>query len=75
MLGRMKFEAISVRRPKVTHSTPVRSCVETIGLEGIDRILPEQLADIALGKSGEERFLRKLSEEKELLAYSYKNPV
>lgn len=74
MLGRMKLEALSVRRSKVTHSTPVRSGVETTGLEGIDRILPEELADIALGKSGEERFLRKLSEE-ELLAYSYKKPV
>ncbi len=74
MLGRMKLEALSVRRSKVTHSTPVRSGVETTGLEGIDRILPEELADIALGKTGEERFLRKLSED-DLLAYSYKNPV
>jgi len=74
MLGRMRLEALSVKRSKVTHSTPVRRGVETTGLEGIDRILPEELADLALGKSGEERFLRKLSEE-ELLAYSYKNPV
>lgn len=74
MLGRMKLEALSVKRSKVTHSTPVRRGVETTGVEGIDRILPEELADLALGKKGEERFLRKLSEE-ELLAYSYKNPV
>lgn len=74
MLGRMRLEALSVKRSKVTHSTPVRRGVETTGLEGIDRILPEELADLALGKSGEERFLRKLSEE-ELLSYSYKNPV
>jgi len=74
MLGRMKLEALSVKRSKVTHSTPVRRGVETTGLEGIDRILPEELADIALGKTAEERFLRKLSEE-DLLAYSYKNPV
>ncbi len=74
MLGRMKLEALSVKRSKVTFSTPVRRGVETTGLEGIDRILPEELADLALGKTGEERFLRKLSEE-DLLAYSYKNPV
>jgi uncharacterized protein with von Willebrand factor type A (vWA) domain len=74
MLGRIRLEALSVKRSKVTHSTPVRRGVETTGLEGIDRILPEELADLALGKSGEKRFLRKLSDE-ELLAYSYKNPV
>lgn len=74
MLGRMRLEALSVKRSKVTHATPVRRGVETTGLEGIDRILPDEFSDLALGRTGEERFLSRLADE-ELLAYSYKNPV
>src|SRR5713226_17507 len=74
MLGRMRLEALSIKRSKITHSAPVRRGVETVGIEGIERVLPDELANLALGKEGEELFLTKLAQE-ELLAYSYKNPV
>src|SRR5713226_5281002 len=74
MLGRMRLEALSIKRSRITHSAPVRRGVETVGIEGIERVLPDELANLALGKEGEELFLTKLAQE-ELLAYSYKNPV
>jgi uncharacterized protein with von Willebrand factor type A (vWA) domain len=48
--------------------------VETVGIEGIERVLPDELANLATGKEGEDLFLKKLLDE-DLLAYSYKNPV
>src|SRR4030095_7391707 len=49
MLGRMRLEALSVKRSRITHSSPVRRGVETVGIDGIDRVLPDELANIALG--------------------------
>ena len=74
MLGRMRLEALSVKRSRITHSSPVRRGVETVGIEGIDRVLPDELAALAIGEEGEKLFLRKLFDE-DLLAYNYKNPV
>jgi uncharacterized protein with von Willebrand factor type A (vWA) domain len=74
MLGRMKLETLSIKRSRITHSSPVRRGVETVGIEGIERILPDELATLALGEQGEDLFLKKLLDE-DLLAYSYKNPV
>ena len=74
MLGRMRLEALSIKRSRITHSATVRRGVETVGIEGIDRVLPDELAALAIGEEGEKLFLKKLLEE-DLLAYSYKNPV
>ena len=74
MLGRMRLEALSVKRSRVTHSSPVRRGVETVGIDGIERVLPDELANLAIGEEGEDLFLKRLLEE-DLLAYSYKNPV
>ena len=74
MLGRMRLEALSLKRSRITHSSPVRRGVETVGIEGIERVLPDELANLAIGEEGEDLFLKKLLEE-DLLAYSYKNPV
>jgi uncharacterized protein with von Willebrand factor type A (vWA) domain len=74
MLGRMRLEALSVKRSKITHSSPVRRGVETVGVEGIERVLPDELANLAIGEEGEDLFLKRLLEE-DLLAYSYRNPV
>src|SRR5215467_8010858 len=74
MLGRMRLEALSIKRSRITHSAPVRRGVETVGIEGIERVLPDGLANLAIGKEGEDLFLKKLLDE-DLLAYSYKNPV
>jgi uncharacterized protein with von Willebrand factor type A (vWA) domain len=74
MLGRMRLEALSIKRSRITHSTPVRRGVETVGIEGIERVLPDELANLAIGKEGEDLFLKRLLEE-DLLAYSYRNPV
>jgi uncharacterized protein with von Willebrand factor type A (vWA) domain len=74
MLGRMKLEALSVKRSRITHSSPVRRGVETVGIEGIERVLPDELANLAIGEEGEDLFLKRLLEE-DLLAYSYRNPV
>jgi uncharacterized protein with von Willebrand factor type A (vWA) domain len=74
MLGRMKLEALSVKRSRITHSSPVRRGVETVGIEGIERVLPDELANLAIGAEGEDLFLKKLLDE-DLLAYSYKNPM
>ena len=74
MLGRMRLEALSVKRSRITHSSPVRRGVETVGIEGIERVLPDELANLAIGEEGEDLFLKRLLEE-DLLAYSYKNPV
>ena len=74
MLGRMRLEALSLKRSRITHSSPVRRGVETVGIEGIERVLPDELANLAIGEQGEDLFLKKLLEE-DLLAYSYKNPV
>jgi uncharacterized protein with von Willebrand factor type A (vWA) domain len=74
MLGRMRLEALSIKRSRITHSTPVRRGVETVGIEGIERVLPDELANLAIGAQGEDLFLKRLLEE-DLLAYSYKNPV
>jgi uncharacterized protein with von Willebrand factor type A (vWA) domain len=74
MLGRMRLEALSIKRSKITHSTPLRRGVETVGMEGIERVLPDELANLAIGEEGKELFLKRLLEE-DLLAYSYKNPV
>jgi uncharacterized protein with von Willebrand factor type A (vWA) domain len=74
MLGRMRLETLSIKRSKITHSAPVRRGVETVGIEGIERILPGELAILAIGNEGEDLFLKRLLEE-DLLAYSYKNPV
>jgi uncharacterized protein with von Willebrand factor type A (vWA) domain len=74
MLGRMRLEALSIKRSRITHSSPVRRGVETVGIEGIDRVLPDELAALAIGEEGEKLFLKKLLDE-DLLAYNYKNPV
>ena len=74
MLGRMRLEALSVKRSRITHSSPVRRGVETVGIDGIERVLPDELANLAIGEEGEDLFLKRLLEE-DLLAYSYKNPV
>src|SRR6266498_6018492 len=74
MLGRMKLETLSIKRSRITHSCPVRRGVETVGIEGIERVLPDELANLAIGEEGEDLFLKRLLEE-DLLAYSYKNPV
>ena len=74
MLGRMRLEALSIKRSRITHSSPVRRGVETVGIEGIERVLPDELANLAIGEEGEDLFLKRLLEE-DLLAYSYKNPV
>ena len=74
MLGRMRLEALSIKRSSITHSATVRRGVETVGIEGIERVLPDELAALATGDEGEKLFLKQLLEE-DLLAYSYKNPV
>ena len=74
MLGRMRLEALSVKRSRIIQSSPVRRGVETVGIEGIERVLPDELANLAIGKEREDLFLKKLLDE-DLLAYSYKNPV
>jgi uncharacterized protein with von Willebrand factor type A (vWA) domain len=74
MLGRMRLEALSIKRSRITHSATVRRGVESVGIEGIDRVLPDELAALAIGEEGEKLFLKKLLEE-DLLAYSYKNPA
>ena len=74
MLGRMRLEALSVSRSRITHSSPIRRGVETVGIEGIERVLPDELANLAIGEEGEDLFLQRLLDE-DLLAYSYKNPV
>ena len=74
MLGRMRLEALSVKRSRITNSSPVRRGVETVGIEGIERVLPDELANLAIGQGGEDLFLKRLLDE-DLLAYSYKNPV
>ncbi|MEX0803799.1 MAG: hypothetical protein WD688_10850 [Candidatus Binatia bacterium] len=74
MLGRMRLEALSINRSRITHAAPIRRGVETVGIEGVERILPDELANLAIGEAREDLFLKKLLEE-DLLAYSYKNPV
>jgi uncharacterized protein with von Willebrand factor type A (vWA) domain len=74
MLGRMRLEALSIKRSRITQSATARRGVETVGIEGIDRVLPDELAALAIGEEGEKVFLKKLLDE-DLLAYSYKNPV
>jgi uncharacterized protein with von Willebrand factor type A (vWA) domain len=74
MLGRMRLEALSIKRSRITHSATVRRGVESVGIEGIDRVLPDELAALAIGEEGEKLFLKKLLDE-DLLAYNYKNPV
>jgi uncharacterized protein with von Willebrand factor type A (vWA) domain len=74
MLGRMRLEALSIKRSRITHSAPVRRGVETVGIDGIERVLPDELATLAIGAQGEDLFLKRLLEE-DLLAYSYRNPV
>jgi uncharacterized protein with von Willebrand factor type A (vWA) domain len=74
MLGRMRLEALSIKRSRITHMAPIRRGVETVGIEGIERVLPDELASLAIGEEGEDLFLERLLDE-DLLAYSYKNPV
>ncbi len=74
MLGRMRLEALSIKRTRTARSAPVRRGVETVGIEGIERVLPDELANLAIGDEGEDLFLKRLLDE-DLLAYSYKNPV
>jgi uncharacterized protein with von Willebrand factor type A (vWA) domain len=74
MLGRMRLEALSIKRSRITHLATVRRGVESVGIEGIERVLPDELANLAIGEAGEDLFLKRLLEE-DLLAYSYKNPV
>jgi uncharacterized protein with von Willebrand factor type A (vWA) domain len=74
MLGRVRLEALSLKRSRITHSFPVRRGVETVGIEGIERVLPDELANLAIGEEAEDLFLKKLLDE-DLLAYSYKTPV
>ena len=74
MLGRMRLQALSIKRSKITHAAPIRRGVETVGIDGIERVLPDELATLAIGAQGEDLFLKRLLEE-DLLAYSYKNPV
>ena len=61
MLGRMRLEALSVKRSRITHSAPVRRGVETVGIDGIERVLPDELANLAIGEEGEDLFLKKAS--------------
>ena len=63
MLGRMRLEALSIKRSRITHSTPVRRGVETVGIEGIERVLPDELANLAIGEEGEDLFLKRLLDE------------
>src|SRR6266508_687230 len=74
LLGRMKLETLSIKRSRITPSSPVRRGVERVGIEGIERVLPDELANLAIGEEGEDLFLKRLLEE-DLLAYSYRNPV
>jgi len=74
MLGRMRLQALSIKRSKITHAAPVKRGVETVGIDGIERVLPDELATLAIGMQGEDLFLKKLLDE-DLLAYSYRNPV
>jgi uncharacterized protein with von Willebrand factor type A (vWA) domain len=74
MLGRMRLEALSIKRSRTARSAPVRRGVETVGIEGIERVLPDELANLAIGEKGEDLFLKRLLDE-DLLAYSYKTPV
>jgi uncharacterized protein with von Willebrand factor type A (vWA) domain len=74
MLGRMRLEALSIKRSRTSRSTPVKRGVETVGIDGIERVLPDELAALAIGDQGEDLFLKRLLEE-DLLAYSYKNPI
>lgn len=74
MLGRIRLDALSIKRSRITHSAPVRRGVETVGIDGIERVLPDELATLTIGEQGEDLFLKKLLEE-DLLAYSFKNPV
>ena len=37
MLGRMRLEALSVKRSRITNSSPVRRGVETVGIEGLEQ--------------------------------------
>jgi uncharacterized protein with von Willebrand factor type A (vWA) domain len=74
MLGRMRLEVLSIKRSRITHTSPVRRGVETVGIEGIERVLPDELANLAIEEEGEDLFLKRLLEE-DLLAYSYRNPV
>lgn len=74
MLGRMRLQALSIKRSKITHAAPIRRGVATVGIDGIERVLPDELATLAIGAQGEDLFLKRLLEE-DLLAYSYKNPV
>ena len=74
MLGRMRLEALSIKRSTITHSSPVRRGVEAVGIDGIERVLPDELANLAIGEEGEDLFLKRLLED-DLLAYSYKNPI
>ncbi len=74
MLGGMRLEALSVKRSRIIHASPVRRGVETVGIEGIERVIPNELATLALGEEGEDLFLKKILNE-DLLAYSYKNPM
>jgi uncharacterized protein with von Willebrand factor type A (vWA) domain len=74
MLGRMRLEALSIKRSRITRAAQIRRGVETVGIEGIERVLPDELANLAIGEQGEDLFLKRLLEE-DLLAYSYKNPM
>jgi uncharacterized protein with von Willebrand factor type A (vWA) domain len=73
-LGRIRLESLSIKRSRITHSAPVRRGVETVGIEGVERVLPDELANLAIGEGGEDLFLKKLLDE-DLLAYNYKNPT
>src|SRR5229473_6636657 len=59
MLGRMRLEALSIKRSRTARSAPVRRGVETVGIEGIERVLPDELATLAIGDQGEELFLKR----------------
>ena len=74
MLGRMRLQALSIKRSRTARSAPVRRGVETVGIEGIERVLPDELANLVIGEKGEDLFLKRLLDE-DLLAYSYKTPV
>src|SRR3990172_10933328 len=63
MLGRMRLESLSIKRSRITHSSPVRRGVETFGIEGIKRVLPDELANLAIGEEGEDLLLKRLLEE------------
>jgi uncharacterized protein with von Willebrand factor type A (vWA) domain len=70
MLGRMRLEALSVKRSRITHSSPVRKGLK----RWIERVLPDELANLAIVEEGEDLFLKRLLEE-DLLDCSYKNPL